>query len=80
MERCGPCESGRRDGLPCDVEKCSCRCHREGKTAVEKMLDPSLDEARAIRNPLRMIGKAGFWDKIIVERKEADGDKKETDL
>lgn len=55
VERCGPCQSLRRDGQPCDPESCLCRCHREGKKAVDALLDTSLDSARQARGGLRRM-------------------------
>lgn len=54
--RCEPCETGRRDGTPCDLSTCRCRCHREGTQAVEALADSSLDKARAVSRT-RKIGK-----------------------
>lgn len=54
MERCTPCLNGRRDGQPCDPTKCLCRCHREGKKAVDALMDAGLNEARKARGGQRM--------------------------
>lgn len=62
-DRCEPCESGRRDGLPCDLETCRCRCHREGKRAVEALADATLDKARAVPRRRRVGPQA--WVETI---------------
>lgn len=59
-ERCGPCQTGRRDGQPCDVLKCLCRCHREGKQAVDALMDTGLDKARKARGGSRMAPGFAF--------------------
>lgn len=68
-ERCEPCTTGRRDGNPCNVETCRCRCHREGVQAVEALSDKTLDKARESR-PMRRVGNNAWVGKVEIEIRE----------
>lgn len=69
MERCDPCQNGRRDGKPCDITACKCRCHREGTQAVEALQDATLDKARESR-PYRRVGPNSWAGKVQIEIRE----------
>lgn len=72
--RCSFCESGRRDGQPCDDATCLCRCHRQGRAAVDALLDTGLDKARAARKDAKTVYKTLSTEagEIRVEMREAE--------